>query len=99
MSAVFAYVGDVASAAGFRLAGARTFTPAPGEEANALAQARKEADLVLLSSEVAATLPRAALNDALAAMEPVVAIVPGTDGVLPASDPAERVRAQLGLEE
>ena len=95
--AVLAYVGDGVNAAGFRLAGARVFSPAPGEEASALAQARGAAQVVLLSGEVAAALPRGELDAALAALQPLLAIVPEGGGISPC-DPAERVRAQLGLE-
>jgi vacuolar-type H+-ATPase subunit F/Vma7 len=99
MQTVFAYVGDAVSAAGFRLAGARTFSPSPGEEAGALAQARRVADLVLVSDEVAAALPRTELNALLTTLQPLVAIVPRPGEALSARDPAERVRAQLGLEQ
>ena len=92
-----AYLGDAAHAAGFRLAGARVFTPAPGEEAAALAQARAQAEVVLLAPEVAAALPRAELEAAQAALQPLLAIMPRREDVSPL-DPAERVRSQLGLE-
>ena len=92
-----AYVGDAVDAAGFRLAGARVFAPSAGGEAAALRQAREEAQVVLLSREVAAALPRGELEAALAAVQPLVAIVPAGVEISPL-DPAERVRAQLGLE-
>ena len=92
-----AYVGSAAEAAGFRLAGGRVFSPEAGEEAAALKQARSAAQVVLLSPEVAEALPRGDLDAALAALQPLVAIVPDGGGVSPL-DPAERVRAQLGLE-
>lgn len=99
MPAVLAYVGDAVSAAGFRLAGASTFSPTAGEEAAALAQARQAADVLLLSDEVAAALPREELGALLTATAPLVAIVPRAGAAPSANDPAERVRAQLGLEE
>ena len=92
-----AYVGDAVDAAGYRLAGARVFVPAAGEEAAAMAQARDTAQVVLLSREVAAAMPRGQLEAALAALQPLVAIVPEGGETSPL-DPAERVRAQLGLE-
>lgn len=93
-----AYVGDPVTAAGFRLAGACVFSPAPGGEKAALAQARGAARVVLLSAEVAEAIPRAELDAALAALRPLTAIVPASTGELSGADPAERVRAQLGLE-
>jgi vacuolar-type H+-ATPase subunit F/Vma7 len=95
--AVLAYVGDAVESAGFRLAGARVYSPARGEEAAALAQAREAAQVVLLSPTIAAALPRSELEAAQAALQPLLAIVPGAGDVSPC-DPAERVRAQLGLE-
>jgi len=92
-----AYVGDAVDAAGYRLAGASVFVPAAGEEAVALAHARDTAQVVLLSREVAAAMPRGQLEAALAALQPLVAIVP-EGGETSSLDPAERVRAQLGLE-
>jgi vacuolar-type H+-ATPase subunit F/Vma7 len=92
-----AYVGDAVDAAGYRLAGARVFSPAAGEETAALGHARSAAQVVLLSREVAAALPRSALEAALAALQPLLAIVPEGGEISPL-DPAERVRAQRGLE-
>jgi vacuolar-type H+-ATPase subunit F/Vma7 len=93
-----AYVGDALGAAGFRLAGASVFTPDAGAEAAALAQASESAQVVLLSAAVARALPRGELQAALAALQPMVAIVPESGAISPL-DPAERVRAQLGLEQ
>jgi vacuolar-type H+-ATPase subunit F/Vma7 len=93
-----AYVGNAVEAAGFRLAGARVFSPPAGGEAAALAKARTAARVVLLSAEAAEAIPRADLDAALAALQPLTAIVPRRGGELSAADPAERVRAQLGLE-
>jgi vacuolar-type H+-ATPase subunit F/Vma7 len=95
--APLAFVGDAVNAAGFRLAGAQVFVPVRGEEAAALAQARGAAQVVLLSGEVAEALPRAELEAAQAALQPLLAIVPEGHAISPA-DPAERVRTQLGLE-
>ena len=98
MTATLAYVGDAVEAAGFRLAGVRVYAPAPGAEAAALAQARASARVVLLSASIAERLPRADLESALAALQPLTVIVPGGGGQVAAVDPSERVRAQLGLE-
>ncbi len=98
MTTTLAYVGDAVEAAGFRLAGARVYTPAPGAESAALARARAAARVVLLSVPVAERLPRAELESALAALQPLTAIVPGEVGEVAAVDPSARVQAQLGLE-
>lgn len=92
------FLGDEVSAAGYRLAGARVRTPRPGEEAAALALARGEAPLVLLSAAVAARLAVAELGAAQAALAPLVLVVPDLQGRQPLPDLAARLRSQLGLE-
>jgi hypothetical protein len=94
-----AYIGNALDAAGWRLAGAVTLTPAPGCEVQALDEARRAAALVLVASEVARALPLPVLESALAALRPLVLVLPDDSGAHPlAVDPAERVRRQLGLE-
>lgn len=95
-TAPLAFVGDALAAAGFRLAGVRAFAPQPGEERAAFAQALAAAAAVFVTPAVAAKLEPAELERALAAGEPLVAIVP--DAAAPPFDPAERVRRQLGIE-
>ena len=93
------YLGDEVSAAGYRLAGALVHSPSPSEAAARLAWARERAPLVLVSARVAADIGEATLRPALAALEPLVAIVPDLHGEMTTPDPAARLRAQLGLEE
>jgi vacuolar-type H+-ATPase subunit F/Vma7 len=100
MSAVI-YLGDEVSAAGWRLAGATVHTPAPGELAAALARACAQAppaSLVLLSAAVAAGMAELPLRRAMAALSPLVLIVPDLRGEAPLPDLAARLRTQLGLE-
>jgi vacuolar-type H+-ATPase subunit F/Vma7 len=97
MSAVV-YLGDAVTAAGYRLAGAVVRTPSTGEEAEALAWARAQAPLVLLSTGVAAHVGEAVLRAALAALAPLVLIVPDLHGEVPLPDLAARLRSQLGLD-
>jgi vacuolar-type H+-ATPase subunit F/Vma7 len=92
------YLGDELSAAGYRLAGALVRTPRAGEEAAALAWARTQAPLVLLSAPVAAGIAEAVLRNALSALAPLVLIVPDLQGDVPLPDLAARLRGQLGLE-
>ena len=92
------YLGDEVSAAGFRLAGALVRTPIAGDETAALAWARSQAPLVLLSAAVAAGIGEALLRAALSAMTPLVLIVPDLQGDVPQPDLAARLRGQLGLE-
>jgi len=92
------YLGDEVSATGYRLAGALVRTPGAGEAAATLAWARARAPLVLLSAAVAAAIDEAVLRPALAALTPLVLIVPDLHGEVPVPDLAARLRAQLGLE-
>jgi vacuolar-type H+-ATPase subunit F/Vma7 len=94
----FSYVGSEIEAAAFRLAGAACWSPASGEEVAALRAAQAAAEVVFLDATTAARLPRADLDAALASGQPLLVIVPALDGERSALDPAERVRAQLGLE-
>ena len=92
------YIGDETSAAGYRLAGARVEVPEPGAEAAALAAARAQAPLVLVSAAVAARIAERELRAALAALTPLTLIVPDLLGEAAVPDVAARLRRQLGLE-
>lgn len=92
------YLGDEVSAAGYRLAGACVRTPGVGEETAALAWARSQAPLVLVSAAVAAGIGDGVLRAALSALTPLVLIVPDLQDKVPLPDLAARLRGQLGLE-
>ncbi len=94
----FAYVGDPVQAAGFRLIGAQCWVPEPGGERAAFLAARKEAEAVFISAAIAERLPRTELDTALAAGRPLLLLVPSPGADPSPLDPAERVRAQLGLD-
>lgn len=92
------YLGDETSAAGYALAGARVRTPEPGSEAAALAEARAESSLVLVSAAIAARIPGDELRAALLALAPLTAIVPDLDASAALPDAAARLATELGLE-
>ena len=93
------YIGDEATAAGYRLAGARTLVPRAGAEGEALASARASAALVLISAGIAARVPPRELAAACASFAPLTLVVPDLRGEPQMPDLAIRLRAQLGLEE
>jgi len=95
---VACYIGDEASAAGFRLAGARVLVPRPGEETAALAAARADASLVLVSAAVAARIRADLVRAAHAALTPLMLIVPDLRDAVPRPELAARLRRELGLE-
>jgi vacuolar-type H+-ATPase subunit F/Vma7 len=91
------FIGDEAVAAGFRLCGLRSVVPAPGEELSALELARADAPLVLIDAACASRMPRAPLGAALAALAPLVLVIPDLRGGAMPPDLTREVRAQLGL--
>ena len=93
------FIGDEVTAAGFRLAGLRTSVPEPGKEAAVLRRACEEAQLVLVTAEVAAKVPQSELRTLQGARRPLLLVVPDACGRLPAPDLAAGLRQQLGLTE
>ena len=94
----FAYVGNAIDGAGFRLIGVQCWVPVPGDERTCFAAARRDAEALFLATEVAERLPRGELDAALAASRPLIVLVPRPTEEPSLLDPAERARAQLGLE-
>lgn len=92
------FIGDEVSAAGYRLAGVRTYVPSRGEEAAVLAAARAQAALVLIAAQSAAQVPGVELAVALSAMKPLVLVVPDVRGAAQPPDLGKLVRKQLGME-
>ena len=92
------FVGNAVRAAGYRLGGFATVTPEPGNEVAAVERALKEGAIVVIDADTAESLPPARLERWLASGAPPVAIAPHADGTCSRTDPAERVRVQLGLE-
>jgi vacuolar-type H+-ATPase subunit F/Vma7 len=92
------YLGDELSAAGWRLAGIDAPEAAPGHETAALESALRSAALVLVSAALAARIDGVTLRRALAALAPLVLVVPDPQGEAPLPDLAARLRLQLGLE-
>jgi hypothetical protein len=58
----------------------------------------EDADLILLSAELAGELPRAELAGALLGARPLVAVVPDVHGRSAPPDVAREVRLALGIE-
>ena len=97
MTQLAIYIGEEASAAGYRLAGFATVMPDAGRETSTFAQALEHATIVLVSSTVAARIDPARLRSAFAAMSPLVAIVPALDPSTHFPDVATQLRAEIGL--
>jgi vacuolar-type H+-ATPase subunit F/Vma7 len=92
------FIGDELSAAGYRLTGIETVTPAPDDVGAALDDARKRARLVILTADLARHVPAAELEAALLEEAPALAIVPDVLTRTPPPDLAKRLRSALGIE-
>ena len=93
------YIGDEATAAGYRLAGAEVRVPSAAEVADVFRRAREsETDLILLSAQFADALPAEDFEAALLGNRPLVAIVPDAHGRHVTPDVAREVRLALGIE-
>ena len=92
------FIGDELSAAGFRLTGIETLVPEPEAAAVTLADARGRARLVIMTAGLAERVPAAALETALLAETPTLAIIPDVllRNALP--DLSKRIRSVLGIE-
>jgi vacuolar-type H+-ATPase subunit F/Vma7 len=93
------YIGDEATAAGYRLAGAETRVPAAGEAREVLLRALADgADLVLLAAALVGEVEPQGLEAALLAERPLLAIVPDVLSRHAPPDVAREVRLALGIE-
>jgi vacuolar-type H+-ATPase subunit F/Vma7 len=91
-------IADELTAAGFRLAGARTIVPSLRTLGTEFEAACHECELLLISAAFAAALPRKQLESALASDRPLLLLVPDA---LRRRDPPDLVReleATLGVE-
>ena len=93
------YIGDEATAAGYRLAGTEVRVPSAEELPDAFRRAcASDADLVLLSAQFAAMLPPEDLDAALLGDRPLVSVVPDAHGRHAPPDVERAVRLALGIE-
>ncbi len=92
------FIGDEVTAAGYRLAGAETLTPEPGQILSALDRALGASDLVLLSQACARLVPAARLERLLRSGPPLVLLVPDAVGGPAPPALSARVRRTLGIQ-
>ena len=91
------YIGDAASAAGYRLAGLRVQVPDSKDIRAEIELACNDAPLVLLGADIAGQLPVAELDRLLSRVAPAVVVVPDVRGRAQLPDLATRLRQQLGV--
>lgn len=95
MSAIV-FLGDESYASAFRLIGVDARPVRRGEEAEDFAAARAAAQqLLLIDARTAERIPADCLDAALAAVEPLVLVLPTGAGT--PHDPAEAARRLLGM--
>jgi vacuolar-type H+-ATPase subunit F/Vma7 len=93
------FVGDEATAAGFRLAGLDVLTPGAGEVAEVLRTViAEDRPLVLLTAQYAAHVDDQELDEALTALQPLLVIVSDVKELVPLPDLAAQARRALGLD-
>lgn len=93
-----AFIGDELSAAGFRLAGVSTYSPAREHVAETFARARQDRELLLMTEAYARELPNSVLQAALRESKPLLLVVPDLRlRVLP-PDLGRSVDLALGIE-
>lgn len=97
--ALCAFVGDALSALGFRLAGIPCYSPTAAETLPLFRDLLAQMQLILVTAEVAATLPPNLLRKTQAAKQPLVLVIADVRGRERPADRAELVRRQLGIAE
>jgi vacuolar-type H+-ATPase subunit F/Vma7 len=91
-------IADELTAAGYRLAGARTIVPTPATLSSVFEAACEDCELLLLSATLAAELPRRRLELALVADRPLVLVIPDALRRRVPPDLARELQHTLGVE-
>lgn len=92
-----AVVADELTAVGWRLMGARSYTPDEGAVPQAFDAALRDADLVLITAPLAALLPRQQLTAALRASQPLLLVIADIANRLAPPDIEQEVARALGV--
>jgi vacuolar-type H+-ATPase subunit F/Vma7 len=90
-------IADELSALGWRLAGAQPLIAAQHSVEERFAEARRDADLILITAELATHLPQSVLNAALLLEKPLIAIIPALPSGSEPPDLDQQVRHVLGI--
>lgn len=95
--ALCVFIGDELSALGFRLAGVQCHSPPQGQALALFRELRELAQLILLTEEVAKTLPPDLLRRTQLAGYPLVLVIPDIQQRVLPPDRVAAVRKQLGM--
>jgi vacuolar-type H+-ATPase subunit F/Vma7 len=91
-------ISNEVSALGWRLAGAEPLIADERSVQKGLAEARRDADLVLITADLAKHLPDSVLNAALLAEKPLIAVIPGLPSCSEPPDLEQEVKHVLGMD-
>jgi vacuolar-type H+-ATPase subunit F/Vma7 len=91
-------ISNEVSALGWRLAGAQPLIADERSVQKGLAEARRDADLVLITADLAKHLPDSVLNAALLAEKPLIAVIPGLPSCSEPPDLEQEVKHVLGMD-
>jgi vacuolar-type H+-ATPase subunit F/Vma7 len=90
-------ISDELNALGWRLAGAQPLIADELSVPERLAEARRDADLVLITADLAKRLPDTVLNAALLAEKPLIAVISGLPSGSEPPDLEQQVKHVLGI--
>jgi vacuolar-type H+-ATPase subunit F/Vma7 len=91
-------ISNEVNALGWRLAGAQPLIANERSVQKGLAEARCDADLVLITADLAKHLPDSVLNAALLAEKPLIAVIPGLPSCSEPPDLEQEVKHVLGMD-
>lgn len=94
-----AVIADESTAIGWRLAGAHVHLPDSTSVADSLQTARRSADLILITAQLAAQVPSSQLDEALHALAPLLLVIPDVQHRSEPADLERAVRRALGVAE
>ena len=97
--AIYVFIGDEVTAAGFRLAGAEVQVAPPEAGADLFRRLGETAELLIVTAETAAHIPDELLRRATDEGHPLVLVVPDASGRQRPRDLAATLRTQLGMTE
>ena len=90
-------IADELSALGWRLAGAQLPIAAQHSVEERFAEAQRDADLILITADLATLLPESVLNAALLAEKPHIGMIPKLPSGSELPDLDQQVRQALGI--
>lgn len=93
------FIGDEVTAAAYRLAGTDARVTEPDKVAGVFGNAVGEAELVIITADLAAALPGDALTEAIRRADPLIVVVPDGGNRRMPQDLDTRVERVLGIEQ